>query len=300
MTSIFSAISFIKSVSGASALTGIATYRCDEDEFVDYNYKAFMSDENQHMIHRIEPNTIMLITGKFVLEKPRLDITVVQAISLNLNMIEELPSIYDLPPCPPFGNYSASCKSSEINKGSTSYFTLERRTYNPLTANYLTAEVACSYNAGSARHTGVAKATESTAIFSVCGEFYKSKNMVQIITSEIEWNNVHSGGNSANRSLSSSSPGTGSRKRRNQDLMNYENRSQAKRPAKTSGEYQNSPINVEEEGVTDHPHPEPVLEAEAEPEENSGGSGTQDKVEKVKRSSRLKSTMNVTKGNEKN
>ena len=123
--------------------------------------------------------------------------------------------------------------------------------------------------------------------------------MVQIITSEIEWNNVYSGGNSANTSLSSSSPEAGGRKRRNQDLMNYENRSQAKRPSKTSREYQKSPINIEEESVTDHPHPEPVLEAEAEPEENSGGSGTQNMVKKVKRSSRLKSTMNVTKDNEK-
>ncbi|CAJ0764380.1 19792_t:CDS:1, partial [Entrophospora sp. SA101] len=276
-TSIFSAISFIKTVSGTSTLTGVVTYRYDENEFVDYNYKVFMSDKNQHMIHRIKPNTIMLITGKFVLEKPRLDVTVVQAISLNLKMIDELPLIYDLLPCPPFGNYSASCKSSEINKGSTSYFTLERRTYNPLTANYLTAEVACPYNAGSTRHAGVAKATESTAIFSVCGEFYKGKNMVQIITSEIEWNNVYSG-NAANTSSSLSSPGAGGRKNCNQDLMNYENRSQAKRPAKTSGEHQKSPINIEEEGVTYHP--EPGLETEVEPEENSGGNGTQDKLQK--------------------
>ncbi|CAJ0763967.1 2038_t:CDS:2, partial [Entrophospora sp. SA101] len=51
-------------VSGTSALAGVATYRCDNDEFVDYNYKAFTSIENQHMIQMIEPNTIMLVTGR--------------------------------------------------------------------------------------------------------------------------------------------------------------------------------------------------------------------------------------------
>ena len=76
MTSVFTAISFIKTVSGSSALAGVATYRCDEDEFVDYNYKAFTSIENQHMIQIFEPNTIMLVTGRFVLENSRFDVSV--------------------------------------------------------------------------------------------------------------------------------------------------------------------------------------------------------------------------------
>ena len=72
MTSVFTAISFIKTVSGTTALAGVATYRCDENEFVDYNYKAFTSIENQHMIQMIEPNTIM---GRFVLENSRFDVS---------------------------------------------------------------------------------------------------------------------------------------------------------------------------------------------------------------------------------
>nr|CAG8669673.1 8124_t:CDS:2 [Entrophospora candida] len=43
MTSVFTAISFIKTVSRTSALAGVATYRCNDDEFVDYNYKLYAS-----------------------------------------------------------------------------------------------------------------------------------------------------------------------------------------------------------------------------------------------------------------
>jgi hypothetical protein len=75
MTSVFTAISFIKTVSGTSALAGVATYRCDENEFIDYYYKAFTSIENQQMIQMIEPNTIMLVTGRFVLENSRFDVS---------------------------------------------------------------------------------------------------------------------------------------------------------------------------------------------------------------------------------
>ncbi|CAG8812963.1 7492_t:CDS:2, partial [Racocetra fulgida] len=87
---------------------------------------------------------------------------------------------------------TALCKSWEFNTNTISYFTLERRAYNLLTARYVTSEVACSYDAGNSRHIGVQKAIESKAILSVCGELYKGNNMVQILTSEIEWNHTYS------------------------------------------------------------------------------------------------------------
>ncbi|CAJ0625402.1 2190_t:CDS:2 [Entrophospora sp. SA101] len=219
MTSVFTTISFIKTVSGTSALAAH-----DPNDRTKHNNVGY---------------------GK---------VTVIQAVLLNLKTIEELPSIYDLPSCPPFGNYSALCKSSEINKDATSYFTLGRRTYNPVTSNYSIAEVACSYNSGNSRYANVAKAIESTAVFSVSGKLYGGKNMVQIITSDIEWNNVYPATKTNN--ASSSEPGSDNRKRRNQDLMNYESRCQgssSKRSAKTREHNQRTPINIEEETVVEHP-----------------------------------------------
>ncbi|CAJ0916263.1 5278_t:CDS:2 [Entrophospora sp. SA101] len=78
--------------------------------------------------------------------------------------------------------------------------------------------------------------------------------MVQIITSDIEWNNVYPATKTNN--ASSSEPGSDNRKRRNQDLMNYESRCQgssSKRSAKTREHNQRTPINIEEETVVEHP-----------------------------------------------
>ncbi|CAG8590352.1 12182_t:CDS:1, partial [Racocetra fulgida] len=98
--------------------------------------------------------------------------------------------------------------------------------YNPLTTRYVTSEIACSYDAESSRHIGVQKALESRAILSVCGELYKGNNMVQILTSEIEWNYTYST-NKGNVFLENTS---NSNKKRNQHLMSYEDRYQNKKP----------------------------------------------------------------------
>jgi len=76
MISIFIAISFIETASGYATTTGIATYRCDEDEFISYDYKVFnpVNNNNQHMINRVERNKIMLIVGKFILENSELNV----------------------------------------------------------------------------------------------------------------------------------------------------------------------------------------------------------------------------------
>ncbi|CAG8836948.1 43702_t:CDS:1, partial [Gigaspora margarita] len=85
---------------------------------------------------------------------------------LNITKISNLTT-------PQFGCYSASCKSSEINKNKPSHITLERRGYNPITSNYLTIEIDCAFDAGTTRHAGVPNAIESKATLSVCGELYK-------------------------------------------------------------------------------------------------------------------------------
>ena len=90
-----------------------------------------------------------------------------------------------------------------------------------MTSNYLTSEIACSYDAASPRHVGVARAIESKAIISVCGELYKGDNMIHIVTSDIEWNSIYLGNKSNPSPLEQI---TDNKKRRNQDLVNYENR----------------------------------------------------------------------------
>ncbi|CAG8853814.1 35469_t:CDS:1, partial [Gigaspora margarita] len=57
------------------------------------------------------------------------------------------------------------------------------------------------------------------------GELYKGNNMIQILTSEIEWNYAQQSGRNTISLLENVSS-----KKRNQHLMNYENRYQNKKP----------------------------------------------------------------------
>ncbi|CAG8668202.1 10756_t:CDS:2 [Gigaspora margarita] len=123
----------------------------------------------------------------------------------------------------------------------------ERRGYNPLTSKYLILEVTCAYDAGSSRHSGVAKAIETKAVISVCGELYKGNNMMQILTSDIEWNYSYSG-NLNNKQEQT----TGNKKRRNQDLLNFEDKYQNKRSDKTKRETINLDENKKSDQLENH------------------------------------------------
>jgi hypothetical protein len=108
--------------------------------------------------------------------------------------------------------------------------------------------------------------------------------MIHIVTSDIEWNNIYSG----NRS-SSSSPEqiTDNKKRRNQDLVNYESRYKNKRIIKTN---QTSQIKAEEKDKTEQ------LEETNEDHENTKESDDdKSQTETIKnittRSSKLRSAM---------
>ncbi|CAG8747496.1 31187_t:CDS:2 [Gigaspora margarita] len=125
------------------------------------------------------------------------EVTVTQAISLDLKTIEGQPTVYDLPQCSLFGACTAPCKSWEFNINTISYFTLERRVYNSLTTHYITSEVACSYDAGSSRYIDVQKAIESKAILK-SNMFFENMSNIN--------------------------------KKRNQYLISYEDRYQTKKP----------------------------------------------------------------------
>ncbi|RIB24815.1 hypothetical protein C2G38_2031587 [Gigaspora rosea] len=161
-------------------------------------------------------------------------------------MIENEPSVYDLPVTPPFGCYSAPCKSSEINKNKPSHFTLERRGYNPITSNYLIIEIDCAFDAETTRHASVPNAIKNKAILSVYGELYKGNNMMHIIASDIEWNNVFT----VNKA-STPEQVTNNKKKHSQDLLNFEdkykNKKVDKKPEKVPvAESTNNKPNYEE------------------------------------------------------
>ncbi|CAG8515683.1 4095_t:CDS:2 [Gigaspora rosea] len=109
MTSIFVAVSFIETVSGASILTSIATYRISYNEFMHYNYKAFSSANNEHMIKRIQQYNYI---NYWKICPRRLSIEY-------LKTIEEQPTVNDLPQCPPFG--ACTAPSCSYDAGSKAY-----------------------------------------------------------------------------------------------------------------------------------------------------------------------------------
>src|SRR6185369_5817568 len=67
MSAILTAIVFVKSVSGTRALGGIAMVRLDDEEYIDFQYKAFNVSEGS-LLEPIQENTIMLFVGKYVFE----------------------------------------------------------------------------------------------------------------------------------------------------------------------------------------------------------------------------------------
>jgi len=56
--------------------------------------------------------------------------------------------------------------------------------YNPFANSYTTMDVPCFYDPNNGRHSSVTTATNGKAIFSVAGELFVGKRMVQIISKE--------------------------------------------------------------------------------------------------------------------
>ena len=75
MTSVFCAISLIKNVPGGrnNSCSGIATYRVGEDEFQDFTFKAFYTNDNDNnVIAEIFKSSISLVIGRLSLENKEL------------------------------------------------------------------------------------------------------------------------------------------------------------------------------------------------------------------------------------
>ncbi|CAG8755020.1 37078_t:CDS:2, partial [Gigaspora margarita] len=98
-----------------------------------------------------------------------------------------------------FGSFTALCKYLDINQNKLSYFTLEHRGYNPLTSKYLIPEVTCAYDAGSSRHSGVAKAIETKVVISMC----KTINLDENEKSDQLENHIEDAGNNKTNDVNS-------------------------------------------------------------------------------------------------
>ncbi|CAJ0844313.1 12579_t:CDS:2 [Entrophospora sp. SA101] len=135
MSTILTAIVFVKSANGSRTLSGTATARLDDDEYVDIQYKAFNVDE-ANLIDEIQENTIMLFAGKYIFDKSQLFVIVNKSTLLDLKTIEDKPTIYDLPISPLYGVITAPCVTPSKNQNNKHYFTMSRRTYDPFKGGY--------------------------------------------------------------------------------------------------------------------------------------------------------------------
>ncbi|CAH1767176.1 1892_t:CDS:2 [Entrophospora sp. SA101] len=148
MSTILTAIVFVKSANGSRTLSGTATARLDDDEYVDIQYKAFNVDE-ANLIDEIQENTIMLFAGKYIFDKSQLFVIVNKSTLLDLKTIEDKPTIYDLPISPLYG---------------------------VITAPWI--HIPCFYDPDNGHHGGVANATKNEKqIFTVAGEVFLAESL---------------------------------------------------------------------------------------------------------------------------
>ena len=111
----------------------------------------------------------------------------IKSTFLDLKTINEKPTIHDLPVSPLFGSVTAPCTESSRSQDDKNYFTVSRRSYDPFAGTYTTMDIPCTYDPENGRHSSVANATNGKAIFSVAGEVFLGRKLVQIIANEIEW-----------------------------------------------------------------------------------------------------------------
>ena len=75
MSTVLTAIVFVRSVNGSRTLSGTDTARLDDDEYVDIQYKAFNVDE-ANLIDEIQENTIMLFAVKYIFDESQLFVSI--------------------------------------------------------------------------------------------------------------------------------------------------------------------------------------------------------------------------------
>ncbi|CAG8564662.1 9193_t:CDS:2, partial [Gigaspora rosea] len=139
MTSIFCAISFIKTISNANKfIAGIAIYRAGDDEFVEEIWKK----------------QIALIIGRFAIENDELN----PICPFKYFILGDEPSIYDLPIAPAFGVFTAPIQDPTVIKNGQGIFRLKKDVYNGVTTNQSSLSILCKYPLHN-RHANIKDAT---------------------------------------------------------------------------------------------------------------------------------------------
>ncbi|CAG8498003.1 21902_t:CDS:2 [Cetraspora pellucida] len=186
MTSIFCAISFIKSVSGSNKCRiGSAIYRTAIDEFMEYKFKAFYSEESS-LIKELTEKTIIMIIGRFAFED-KLNVTISQSVTLRIQTAQDEPNIYDLPIAPAFGIFSAPIQDPSEPYENKAIFRLKKDVYNSVNRKNTNLSVICKYDPRG-HHSSVAEASKCRSIFSVAGELVFVEKSVFVLCDAIEWN----------------------------------------------------------------------------------------------------------------
>ncbi|CAG8512956.1 14689_t:CDS:2, partial [Racocetra fulgida] len=167
MTSIFCAICFIKNVSFSSSgkcYIGSVVYRTATKEFAEYKFKAFYIEESS-LIEELTKKTITMIIGCFAFED-ELNVMISQSVTLQIQMLQNEPIIYNLPIAPAFGIFSAPVQDPSEPHGDNAIFHLKKGVYNSMNGKTTNLLVICKYNP-KGRHSNVAEATHRQTIFSV-------------------------------------------------------------------------------------------------------------------------------------
>ncbi|CAJ0648057.1 8285_t:CDS:2 [Entrophospora sp. SA101] len=98
------------------------------------------------------------------------NVTVIQAINLDLKTLSKEPNMHDLLIAPLFGTFSSPCKEKAKPKGELeqNFFIMERNTYNSFTSTSNKVMIPRTYTVSNGKgHSAVADATKSSAVFSV-------------------------------------------------------------------------------------------------------------------------------------
>ncbi|CAG8601302.1 36837_t:CDS:2, partial [Racocetra persica] len=131
MTLIFCAIFFIKNISVSSSgkcYTGSVVYQTATNEFAKYKFKAFYIEESL-LIEELTKTTITMIIGCFAFED-ELNVTISQSVTLQIQMLQNKSTIYDMPIAPAFRIFSVPIQDPSEPHGDNTIFHLKKEVYN--------------------------------------------------------------------------------------------------------------------------------------------------------------------------
>ncbi|CAG8540455.1 hypothetical protein C2G38_2044395 [Gigaspora rosea] len=96
-------------------------------------------------------------------------IMIEQNTSLNILILDNFPTIHDLPISPAFGVFTGHVQDASTIKGETAAFRLRRDAYDSVTSSKDMMSILCKYKPAG-WHQNMSDTTQQQPIFSVAGE----------------------------------------------------------------------------------------------------------------------------------